>query len=124
MRADRRANRRPCPALPAIDSVPFLLHCTAGHQCQTELELFDYLSLARFAVKKQRQKQEQCFNAGECAENTPYDAACLQRKRRLSSHEINNFVIDLASSTILLLAASGSIAVRIAAGLDAPKISR
>jgi hypothetical protein len=48
----------------------------------------------------------------------------LQRKRRLSSHEINNFVIDLASSTILLLAASGSIAVRIAAGLDAPKISR
>lgn len=49
--------------------------------------------------------------------------------RRLASQEINNFAIYPASSTILLLAASalvlqwGSIAVRIAAGLDAPKIS-
>ena len=107
--------------------------CTAplAANAETELELFDYLSPARFAVKKQRQKQEQCFNAGECAENTPYyaiecardDAACLQRKRRLASQEINNFIIDPTSSPILLLAASalvlqwGAIAVRIAAGL-------
>jgi hypothetical protein len=105
-------------------STLFPFYCTAplAANAETELELFDFLSFARFAVKKQRQKQEQCLNEGEYAENTPY-------YRRLASQEINNFAIYPASSTILLLAASalvlqwGSIAVRIAAGLDAPKIS-
>lgn len=97
----------------------------------TELEPWDYLSPARFAVKKQRQKQEQCYDAGNCADDKPYytiecdrgDTECLQRKRRLASQEIKNFSLDPTSSPILLLAASafvfqwGSAAVRIGASL-------
>lgn len=98
---------------------------------KTELEFFDYLSPARLAVKKQRQKQEECFDAGFCADEKPYyaiecergDTDCLQRKRRLASQEIKNFSVDPFSSPILLLAASafvfqwGSAAVRISASL-------
>ena len=98
---------------------------------ETELEIFDYLSPARFAVKKQQQKQEQCYAAGACADAKPYyaivcerdDTDCLQRKRRLASQEVQAFAVDPTSSPILLLAASafvfqwGSAALRIGAGL-------
>ena len=98
---------------------------------KTEIEPLDYLSPTRFAVKKQRQKQEECYDAGACADTTPYyaiecardDTDCLLRKRRLAAQEINNFSVDPTSSPLLLLAASavvfqwGSAAVRIGAGL-------
>ena len=98
---------------------------------KTELEPLDYLSPTRFAVKKQRQKQEECYDAGACADTTPYyaiecardDTDCLSRKRRMASQEISNFAVDPTSSPLLLLAASavvlqwGSAAVRIGAGL-------
>jgi len=91
----------------------------------------DYLSPARFAVKKQREKQEQCYDAGECADAIPYyaiecvrgDNECLQRRRRLASQEWKNFSVDPTSSPILLLAASafifqwGAAGLRIGAGL-------
>ena len=96
-----------------------------------ELDALDYLSPARFAVKKQRQKQEQCYDAGECADAIPYyaiecargDDECLQRRRRLASQEWKNFSVDPTSSPILFLAASafvlqwGAAGLRIGAGL-------
>jgi len=104
---------------------------TSAANAETELQVFDYLSPARFAVKKQRQKQERCFDAGECVDETPYyaiecqrgDTECQQRKRRLASQEFENFKTDPTSSPIFLLAASavifqwGSAAVRIGAGV-------
>lgn len=77
------------------------------------LNMFDYMSPVRLAVKKQQQKQEDCYNAGECVDDKPYyaiecqrdDVDCLQRKRRLASQEFKNFSINPTSSPILLLAA-------------------
>ena len=96
-----------------------------------DLNAFDYLSPPRLAVKAMQQRQQQCYEAGECLDDKPYytiecereDTACLQRKRRLASKEFSNFSIDPTSSPILLLAAGaivfqwGSAAVRIGAGL-------
>jgi len=98
---------------------------------RTELTPLDYLSPARFAVKKQKQKQEDCYAAGNCADDKPYyaiecqrdDTECLQRKRRLASQEIKRFTVEPTSSPILLLAVSalgfqwGAAALRIGAGM-------
>mmetsp|Transcript_25156 Transcript_25156/g.51113 ORF Transcript_25156/g.51113 Transcript_25156/m.51113 type:complete len:151 (-) Transcript_25156:235-687(-) len=97
----------------------------------TELEVFDYLSPLRFAVKKQRQKQEKCYDAEECVDTEPYyaiecardDTDCLQRKRRLALEELNSFKLDPTSSPIFLLATLafvfqwGAAAVRIGTSL-------
>ena len=95
------------------------------------LEFFDYLSPTRFAVKKQRQKQQNCYDAGECVDAQPYfamecdrnDIECLQRKRRMANQELQDFLVDPTSSPLFLLAAGavvfqwGSAAVRIGFGL-------
>ena len=96
-----------------------------------EMNAFDYLSPPRLAVKAMQQRQQECYDAGECLDDKPYyaiecdreDDDCLQRKRRLASQEFRNFQIDPTSSPILLLAAGafvfqwGSAAVRIGASL-------
>ena len=67
----------------------------------------------RYALKKQTQKQEACYAAGECVDKVPYyrlecergDSECLQRKQRLARAEINTFFVDpLSQPTFLIVA--------------------
>eukprot|EP00310_Coccolithus_braarudii_P024060 CAMPEP_0183356844 /NCGR_PEP_ID=MMETSP0164_2-20130417/45227_1 /TAXON_ID=221442 /ORGANISM="Coccolithus pelagicus ssp braarudi, Strain PLY182g" /LENGTH=148 /DNA_ID=CAMNT_0025530347 /DNA_START=42 /DNA_END=488 /DNA_ORIENTATION=- len=115
----------------AVASLAMLSTTAPPAYASTELEVFDYFSPLRFAVKKQRQKQEQCFEAEECIDTQPYyaiecardDTECLQRKRRLASQEFNSFKLDPTSSPIFLFATLafvfqwGAAAVRIGTGL-------
>lgn len=123
----QQLNRRSMVA--SLGALPLLAHASAA--CSEEINAFDYLSPARFAVKKQQQKQQQCYDAGECLDDKPYyaiecergDTECLQRKRRLAAEEFRSFSMDPTSSPILLLAVGafviqwGSAAVRVGASV-------
>ena len=79
-------------------------------------ELDVLISPTRYALKKRREEQQACYDAGDCADATPYyaiecergDAECLQRKRRLANKEFQNFFANPLSSPILLVFFGGA----------------
>ena len=127
----KQQSRRAIVFSGAILPVLALSQPAGANYVDGELEAFDYLSPTRFAVKKQRQKQQKCYDAGECADTQPYyaiecernDIECLQRKRRMANQEFQDFFVDPTSSPLLLLASGafafqwGSALLRIGSGL-------
>ena len=79
-------------------------------------ELDVLISPTRYALKKRREGQQSCYDAGDCAESTPYyaiqcerdDTECLQRKRRLANKEFKDFGDNPLSSPILLVFFGGA----------------
>ena len=108
------------PALAETDSVverdvasaylalPLSERISAMHAELSPLAPLDY------ALQKQREKQEKCYDDGECADREPYyaivcdrdDDQCLARKRRLAAQELANFRIDPTSSPVFLVFAT------------------
>ena len=106
-------------------SLPLSERMSALHASLTPLAPLDY------ALQKQREKQEKCYEDGYCAEPIPYyaiecerdDDYCLQRKRRLAAQEFANFRINPTSSPVILVMLSMPVlqwsiaATRIAFGI-------
>ena len=75
--------------------------------------LIKCLHIKRTKWNTQAEKQERCYEAGECAEKQTFysiecardDVECLQRKRTLANREWSSFFEDPTSSPILLFAA-------------------
>uniref|UniRef100_A0A7S3BY20 PSI-J n=1 Tax=Haptolina ericina TaxID=156174 RepID=A0A7S3BY20_9EUKA len=69
------------------------------------------LGIISYGLKKQSQRQEACYDAGECVDKVPYyqiecgrgDSACSERKRRLAKKEIGLFFSDPGASPALLV---------------------
>jgi hypothetical protein len=79
-------------------------------------ELDVLISPTKYALKKRREEQQSCYDAGDCADATPYyamecdrgDTECLQRKRRLANKEFQNFSNNPLSSPVLLVFFGGA----------------
>ena len=69
------------------------------------------LGIISYGLSKQADKQEACYEAGECLDKVPYyqlecdrsDSECLARRRRLASKEIDSFLTDPSGSPALLV---------------------
>ena len=95
-------------AASAYLALPLSERISAMHAELSPLAPLDY------ALQKQREKQEKCYEDGACADREPYyaivcdrdDDACLARKRRLAAQELADFKIDPTSSPLFFVFAT------------------
>ena len=69
------------------------------------------LGVISYGLQKQAERQQACYDAGECLDSVPYyqlecergDAECLARRRRLANKEIEAFKANPTGSPALLV---------------------
>ena len=99
-----------------------LLACTAAIADESTLQAeaadlggnllaFGPFGILSFGLKKQAAQQQECYDAGECADPVLYykiecerdDLECLARKRRIATSKINGFIDNPTSQPGILV---------------------